>query len=362
MVQRRIKVAFQENVGITEKSLVQRRIEDIGTLTHELGVFDMVDLIGRCDDDGRKARRLVGRYFYIYVEVLTVAPDTSTTSAHALLDWSNQSPAPLSFQSQPLASQAKLSSSQISTTYFIAIHFWSCRDLASSVRGRPILSSYRPACTRALEVSIVYLLYYMNRNHVTYIICCFQFCRIQYCGYAIQAYIPVAFGLIIRLLDHCTSASSGHVVGIKSSVSRPRKIGSRDETARFLESIWWLLTYPFSGKLQRAGFSQEKLYEKLHVYREGARVRGSELTSSRINSPSLRSRRNMSVGLLHATFGRRPFLDGYEEHMATVSRQVFNEMMEISYSHHIIHEWPVQNFLSMGLDPFQMPPLELPPE
>ncbi|KAI5663836.1 hypothetical protein M9H77_23159 [Catharanthus roseus] len=34
----------------------------------------------------------------------------------------------------------------------------------------------------------------------------------------------------------------------------------------------------------------------------------------------------------------------------------------ISYSHHIIHEWAVQNFRSMGLDPLQMPPLEPPPK
>ncbi|KAI5674138.1 hypothetical protein M9H77_14502 [Catharanthus roseus] len=34
----------------------------------------------------------------------------------------------------------------------------------------------------------------------------------------------------------------------------------------------------------------------------------------------------------------------------------------ISYSHHIIHEWTVQNFRSMGFDPSQMLPLEPSPE
>ncbi|KAI5678994.1 hypothetical protein M9H77_09944 [Catharanthus roseus] len=56
--------------------------------------------------------------------------------------------------------------------------------------------------------------------------------------------------------------------------------------------------------------------------------------------------------------GGRPFLDGYEEHMAAISRQE----RRISYSHHIIHEWAVQNFRCMGLDLSQMPHLEMPPE
>ncbi|KAI5667022.1 hypothetical protein M9H77_16875 [Catharanthus roseus] len=74
----------------------------------------------------------------------------------------------------------------------------------------------------------------------------------------------------------------------------------------------------------------------------------------------------------HATIGGRSFLGGYEEHMAAISCQIFNETMEqqlrqewkrrISYSHHMIYEWAVQNFYSMGLDPSQMPPLELPLE
>ncbi|KAI5680840.1 hypothetical protein M9H77_02067 [Catharanthus roseus] len=133
-----------------------------------------------------------------------------------------------------------------------------CRDSVSRVRGRPIRSTSQPIYTRALEIA-----------------------RFQCCGYAIQAYILVAFGCTIRLLDHSTSASSGHVkyfcwdpqlinakarddfdaTAIKryrqlmynlritskksawmppdyqANVRRPQEIGSRGERARALPSI-----------------------------------------------------------------------------------------------------------------------------
>lgn len=45
-----VDVAFQENVDIAETSIVDHRIEDIETLTHEIGEIHEVNILGEPKD------------------------------------------------------------------------------------------------------------------------------------------------------------------------------------------------------------------------------------------------------------------------------------------------------------------------
>ncbi|KAI5662155.1 hypothetical protein M9H77_21478 [Catharanthus roseus] len=103
----------------------------------------------------------------------------------------------------------------------------------------------------------------------------------QYCGYVIQAYTPIVFGRTIRLLDHSTSNSSGHM---KYFCWDPQlNIEARDTS------------------VARANFSHKKFYVKLHVYREGHEKKGEFIDERSnefwINSASLRNRRTIGVSV-----------------------------------------------------------------
>ncbi|KAI5677544.1 hypothetical protein M9H77_08494 [Catharanthus roseus] len=219
-----IEVAFQEDVGIAETSLMDHKIEDIGPLAHESGLSDLVDLIGGHDDDVEEDNH------FINDEVWHLGIGRLDNYIWPALTH-------LSIRSQRCPPWTGAVNRRIS--HDITIHADSgCRADISD-----------------------------------------HFCTVQCCDYVIQAYIPVTFRHTIRLLDHSTSDSSGMCFVEFSDVydglgvRRPQKTRLRDKAARVLASIRQVLTHSLSGKHQSvrlgADFSHEKLYKKLHVHREG---------------------------------------------------------------------------------------------
>ncbi|KAI5658523.1 hypothetical protein M9H77_27316 [Catharanthus roseus] len=222
-----VEVAFREDVGIIETSLVDRKIEDTGPLF-------LMSMTSR----GRRTRRLnsgtstsagsESKVGVRDVEVSTISPDTSTTSADALAGLEQSlgaSPTtsyawPSGAQAPPsaLLSRPSTSRSRPSTSRAVETQPQESEAVPSQAPvNPPALEPWQqPGNTRFVlhpiwDKEVLFIFYYKYRNHVTYIICCFQLWKVLCHSYAIQAYILVVFGCTIRLLDHSTSDRSGHV-------------------------------------------------------------------------------------------------------------------------------------------------------
>ncbi|KAI5667776.1 hypothetical protein M9H77_17629 [Catharanthus roseus] len=165
-----------------------------------------------------------------------------------------------SSQSQPSASQARLSSSQTQPPAHKSGPLFPPLELEATLSQAPTdPSALKP---RGSQVILIRVASYPG----------------QCCGYAIQTYIPVMFGLTIRLLDHCTSAGSGHVWddpeyqakcehALKNKVEGRGDEGPGKHTVGSLSFIEWEVSKRW---LLGADFSHEKLYGKLmFIEKEG---------------------------------------------------------------------------------------------
>ncbi|KAI5675814.1 hypothetical protein M9H77_06764 [Catharanthus roseus] len=174
---------------------------------------------------------------------------------------------------------------------------------------------------------------------------------------------------------------SGMTRSIRPRVSRPQKMGSRDEATRVLEIIQWVLAHSLSGSFRgnatiimytvlfSASISCSGLTSLMRSFTKsfmfidkGTRRRASSSMSELTSSGCLKEHKeheHRTTGALmptdhelmlevneglntygfgktetthlraqsqHATMGGRPFFGGYEEYMAAISHQVFNEM------------------------------------
>ncbi|KAI5648467.1 hypothetical protein M9H77_34472 [Catharanthus roseus] len=144
-----------------------------------------------------------------------------------------------------------------------------------------------------------------------------------------------------RQLD---SASTSTSVGSEPSLRRPQRTGSRDEAARVLASIWRVFAHSLSRKLQRSFTKSFMFIEKGTRRRTSSSM--SDLTNKFCKLKEQKEHKCRTTGLneglkkghtygfdaaksarlcaqsQHDTVGGRPFLGGYEEYMAAISRQM----------------------------------------
>ncbi|KAI5658150.1 hypothetical protein M9H77_26943 [Catharanthus roseus] len=238
------------------------------------------------------------------------------------------------------------------------------------------------------------------------------FCRVQYCDYMIQAYIPVVFGCTIRLLDHSTSASSGHVkyfcwdpqlntearddfdsITMKwyRQLMHNVRIASKKLTCISQDIYNGLVGCSVLASLTRS-FTKSFMFIKKGTTRRASSSM-SDLTSSEWKKHERRTtgtlmrtdhdlmlelneglRRGMLMTLIQRSLSvcalSPAMLPSKAAHSMVVMRSIWlppvrgDESGRGGLATRIISymRWAVENFRSIGLDPSQMLPLDPPPE